>query len=131
MSESNEIPPPRVAGRFRGKAPDRDFDPKAEGIREALMPLIRAIEEIPDATPEPLAVEIMEPLLRRHPFPGGGFFSRSQLIAGFRTYAESESFRFEEARFRRRVQTAALRLQAPNYRIQPRHVRNLPPGDSD
>jgi len=112
LSESNETPPPRVAGRFRGKAPDRNFDPQAEGIRAALMPLIRAIEEIPDETPEPLAVEIMEPLLRRNPFPGGGFFSRSQLIAGFRAYASEETFRFEEARFRRRVQRRPVRTQS-------------------
>jgi elongator complex protein 3 len=54
----------------------------------------------------------MDPLLRRHPKPGGGFFSRSHLIAGFRAFSAGESFRFDEARFRRRVQRRPVRTQS-------------------
>jgi hypothetical protein len=82
----------RIPGRFRGKGPDRAFDPKP--VRDALLPLLRAIEAVPDSTPDPLTSEVMDPLLRRHPKPGGGFFSRSQLIAGFCAFAEDNLFRF-------------------------------------
>ena len=97
----------RTPGRFRGKGPDREFDPWP--MREVLLPLLRAIEAIPDSTPNPLTQEVMEPLLRLHPKPGGGFFSRSQLIAGFRAFAEQEPFRFDEVLFRRRVQRRPVR----------------------
>ncbi len=100
----------RVAGRFRGRGPDRDFDP--EPLRPSLMPLLRAIEAVPDSEPDPLSPEVMEPLLRRHPRPEGGFFSRSHLIAGFRAFAADEGFRFDEARFRRRVQRRPVRTQS-------------------
>jgi elongator complex protein 3 len=102
--------PLRRGGRFRGRGPDRGFDPRP--LRAALLPLLRAIEALPDGTPEPLTAERMEPLLRRHPRPGGGFFSRSQLIAGFRAFAAEESFRFDESRFRRRVQRRPVRTQS-------------------
>ena len=104
----------RVAGRFRGRGPDRDFEPEA--VRASLLPLLRAIEAVPDEVSDPLTPEAMEPLLRRHPKPGGGFFSRSHLIAGFRAFAGAgagrESFRFDEARFRRRVQRRPVRTQS-------------------
>lgn len=101
---------PRVAGRFRGKGPDRAFDPVP--LRAALLPLLRAIEALPDSTPEPFTAEIMDPLLRAHPRPGGGFFSRSQLIAGFQAFGAEAAFRFDEARFRRRVQRRPVRTQS-------------------
>jgi len=100
----------RIPGRLRGKGPDRGFDP--EPVRDVLLPLLRAIEAVPDSTPEPLAPEVMEPLLRRHSKPEGGFFSRSQLIAGFCAFAVDNRFRFDEARFRRRVQRRPVRTQS-------------------
>ncbi|MCP4905582.1 MAG: tRNA uridine(34) 5-carboxymethylaminomethyl modification radical SAM/GNAT enzyme Elp3 [bacterium] len=100
----------RVPGRLRGRGPDRDFDPGP--VRAHLLPLLRAIESVSDEISEPLAPEVMEPLLRSHPRPGGGFFSRSHLIAGFRAFAAEESFRFDEARFRRRVQRRPVRTQS-------------------
>jgi elongator complex protein 3 len=103
-------PGERIPGRFRGKGPDRAFDPKP--VRDVLLPLLREIEAVPDSTPDPLTSEVMDPLLRRHPKPGGGFFSRSQLIAGFCAFAEENSFRFDEARFRRRVQRRPVRTQS-------------------
>jgi len=116
LSEPEETEFPRAAansrtpGRFRGKAPDRSFDPGP--VREVLLPLLRAIEAVPDATPDPLSSEVMEPLLRRHPKPDGGFFSRSQLIAGFRAFSADAAFRFDEARFRHRVQRRPVRTQS-------------------
>jgi len=115
-AEVSEVPAPeldsvaRVPGRFRGRGPDRDFDP--ERVRESLLPLLRAIEAVPDDVADPLTPEAMDPLLRRHPKPGGGFFSRSHLIAGFRAFSTGESFRFDEARFRRRVQRRPVRTQS-------------------
>jgi elongator complex protein 3 len=106
ISTANE----RTPGRFRGKGPDRAFDPRP--VRAVLMPLLRAIEAVPDSTPDPLTAAVMEPLLRRHSKPGGGFFSRSQLIAGFRAFASEDSFRFDETRFRRRVQRRPVRTQS-------------------
>jgi len=103
-------PAPRVGGRHRGRGPDRDFDPRP--LRATLLPLLRAIEALPEETPEPLTAEWMEPLLRRYPRPGGGFFSRSQLIAGFRAFAAEEPFCFDESRFRRRVQRRPVRTQS-------------------
>jgi elongator complex protein 3 len=100
----------RVAGRFRRRGPDRNFDP--EPVRASLLPLLRAIEAVPDDVSDPLKPETMEPLLRRHPKPGGGFFSRSDLIAGFRAFSPDEAFRFDEARFRRRVQRRPVRTQS-------------------
>jgi elongator complex protein 3 len=100
----------RVPGRLKGRGPDRDFDPVP--VREALLPLLRAIAAVPDSTPDPLTSEVLEPLLRRHPKPAGGFFSRSQLIAGFHAFAAEGGFRFDEARFRRRVQRRPVRTQS-------------------
>jgi len=108
--EGDESSPRRLPGRLRGRGPDRDFDPRP--VRSQLLPLLRAIEALPDTLPDPLAAEVMEPLLRRHPRPEGGFFSRSQLIAGFRAFAADERFRFDELRFRRRVQRRPVRTQS-------------------
>ncbi len=97
-------------GRFRGRGPDRDFDPWP--VRDVLLPLLRSIAAIPDSVPEPIPNDLLEPLLRRFSRPGGGFFSRSQLIAGFRAFAPGEDFRFDESRFRRRVQRRPVRTQS-------------------
>jgi elongator complex protein 3 len=99
-----------LAGRFRARGPDRDFDPQP--LREVLLPLLRAIEAVPDAMTEPLEAEVLDPILRAHPRPEGGFFSRSQLIAGFRAFAPDARFRFDEARFRRRVQRRPVRTRS-------------------
>jgi len=106
----NPTPGERIPGRFRGRGPDRGFDPGP--VRDVLLPLLHAIEAVPDSIPDPLTAEVMEPLLRRHSKPGGGFFSRSQLIAGFRAFAAEDHFRFDEARFRRRVQRRPVRTQS-------------------
>ena len=100
----------RRPARDRGRGPDRDFDPRP--LREALLPLLRAIDEVPDDVADPLPAERMEPLLRRHPRPGGGFFSRSELIAAYRAFAGEAGLRGDEARFRRRVQRRPVRTQS-------------------
>ncbi len=100
----------RLAGRFRGRGPDRFFDPRP--MRDSLLPLLRAIEAVPDEIPDPLSAEVMEPLLREHAKPEGGFFSRSQLIAAFSAFSDEADFRFDEARFRRRVQRRPVRTQS-------------------
>ena len=38
----------RIPGRVRGKGPDRAFDPGP--VRDTLLPLLRAIEAVPDST---------------------------------------------------------------------------------
>lgn len=82
--------------------------------RGALLPLLRAIEAVPEDAAEPLVTEVIEPLLRRHPRPHGGFFSRSQLIAGYRAFAPDADagLRLDEARFRRRVQRRPVRTRS-------------------
>ena len=100
----------RVPGRLRGRAPDLGFDPLP--LRDVLLPLLRAIEAVPDTVSDPLPADRIDPLLRLHPRPGGGFFSRSELIAGFRAFAHDVDFRFDEARFRRRVQRRPVRTQS-------------------
>jgi len=102
--------PKRLAGRFRGRGPDRSFDPTP--LREVLIPLLRAIEAVPDDIPDPLAAQVMEPLLREFAKPSGGFFSRSQLIAAFAKFSRETAFRFDETRFRRRVQRRPVRTQS-------------------
>jgi elongator complex protein 3 len=72
-------------------APLPRFDP--EPHREELVPLIRAIEERPALDPGSL-----DELLRLHPRGGSGFFSRAEIIAGFRHFRLREGFR----RLRRR-----------------------------
>jgi elongator complex protein 3 len=104
------VVPSRLPGRLRGRAPDLGFDPLP--LRDVLLPLLRAIEAVPDTVPDPLPAEQIDPLLRVHPRPGGGFFSRSELIAGFRAFAHEADFRFDEARFRRRVQRRPVRTQS-------------------
>ncbi len=100
----------RVGGRFRGRGPDRDFDPRP--LRAAMLPLLREIADLPPNRVEPLTADRLDPLLRRHPKPGGGYFSRSELIAGYRAFAGDSGLDPDEARFRRRVQRRPVRSQS-------------------
>ncbi|MEZ4333593.1 MAG: tRNA uridine(34) 5-carboxymethylaminomethyl modification radical SAM/GNAT enzyme Elp3 [Myxococcota bacterium] len=100
----------RPGGRFRGRGPDRAFDPRP--LRAAMLPLLRAIEALPLEAGEPLPGPALDPLLRRHPRPGGGCFSRAELIAGHRAFAREAGLRLDEARFRRRVQRRPVRSQS-------------------
>ena len=60
------------------------FDPKP--YRNELVSIIRAIEALPDEE-HPIGVRQFDRILREHPRDGVGFFSRSQLLAGFRQFA--------------------------------------------
>jgi len=102
-----------MAGRFRARGPDRDFDPRPH--RAAMVPLLRAIAElatVPSERGDPLAARELDPLLRRHPRPDGGYFSRSELIAGFRIFAGEAGLGLDEALFRRRIQRRPVRTQS-------------------
>ena len=88
------------------REPLAPFDPQR--YRSDLVAIIRAIEALPDDG-TPLGVAELDPILRRHPRDGTGFFSRSQLIAGFRALASSEGFRLDEAAFGQRVRLRRVR----------------------
>jgi len=96
------------------RSPDAyQFEPEAH--REALCAVIREIEAFVlgagdghAALPRP----VLHGILRRHPRAGRGFFSRSELIAGYRAFAAREGFRLDEASFMTRVQMRPVRTQS-------------------
>jgi elongator complex protein 3 len=96
------------------RAPALDFDPQAH--RDDLRAVIREIESLvlSDATRSqgPLPRAALDAILRRHPRDGRGFFSRSQLIAGYRALAASEGFRLDEPSFVARVRLRPVRTQS-------------------
>lgn len=77
-----------------------------------MLPLLREIVDLPSQRVEPLSAALLDPLLRRHPKPGGGYFSRSELIAGYRAFAGEPGLALDEGRFRRRVQRRPVRSQS-------------------
>jgi elongator complex protein 3 len=84
------------------------FDP--EPYRSELIAIIRAIEALPDEDERaPLAAGELDRILKRHPRDGRGFFSRSQLLEGFRRFAASEGFALSEASFAKRVRLRPVR----------------------
>ena len=91
--------PPHVQG----------FDP--ERHREALLAIVRAIEALPDDGGV-IAPTDFDRILRAHPREGRGFFSRSQIIAGYRMLGPEADFRLDEESFVRRVQLRPVRTQS-------------------
>lgn len=85
------------------------FDPTPH--RPMLVSIVRAIEALPDEGGV-VAPALLDRILRDHPRDGRGFFSRSQIIAGFRAFAEAESFAISEHAFVRRVQLRPVRTQS-------------------
>ncbi|NQY92334.1 MAG: radical SAM protein [Deltaproteobacteria bacterium] len=81
------------------------FDPQP--YRSELVSIIHAIEALPNDGP--LEASAIDRILKAHPRDGAGFFSRSQLLAGFRSFAPSEGFRLGEAAFARRVRLRPVR----------------------
>jgi len=79
--------------------------------RDALVAIVREIESVPDDGGV-LAPAVLDRILRAHPRDGSGFFSRSQLIAGFRALASEESFGLDERAFARRVRLRPVRTQS-------------------
>ena len=98
--------PASDSGPSRRSAFEREaFDPAP--YRAALVPIIREIEALPKVDEAAL-----DRILRRHPRDGRGFFSRGQLIAGFRHFCKSEDFRQSEEAFARQVQMRPVRSQS-------------------
>ncbi|MEZ4279596.1 MAG: tRNA uridine(34) 5-carboxymethylaminomethyl modification radical SAM/GNAT enzyme Elp3 [Myxococcota bacterium] len=111
MSQDERIAKtPRTGGRFRSRGPDRDFDPRP--VRDSLLPLLREIAALPGESGGALAAEVLDPLLRRHPRPGGGYFSRSEMIAGLRVFAGEGEPGLDPVRLARRVQRRPVRSQS-------------------
>ncbi|MCH2187502.1 hypothetical protein MK280_16740, partial [Myxococcota bacterium] len=71
-----------------------DFDPVRH--REALVAIVRAIESLPDDGGVVSPADF-DRILRAHPRDGQGFFSRSQIIAGFRAFGPEVGFQLDEA----------------------------------
>jgi len=110
---------------FSRTRPSLQFDP--EPHREALCAIIRAIEALvvvphdsghdsdrphsPHA-PAPLSQLQLNAILRRFPRDGSGFFSRAQLIAGYRAFAGSAQFQLSERSFIACVQMRPVRTQS-------------------
>ena len=78
MSQTSAGRRPRSAARRRRL----DFEPQR--YRSELAAIIHAIGELPEASNAAL-----DRILRRNPRDGRGFFSRSQLISGYRYLAAS------------------------------------------
>jgi elongator complex protein 3 len=98
MSQTSAGRRPRSAARRRRL----DFEPQR--YRSELATIIHAIGELPEASNAAL-----DRILRRNPRDGRGFFSRSQLISGYRYLAASERFSLDEPAFLARVQRRPVR----------------------
>lgn len=85
------------------------FDPQRH--RDALVAIVRAIEALPDDGGV-VSPKDFDRILRSHPRDGRGFFSRSQIIAGYRALAIDEGFVLDQEAFARRVQLRPVRTQS-------------------
>jgi len=81
------------------------FDPRA--YEAQLIPLLREVA----ALPEPDAASLQQ-VLRKLPKDGCGFFSRSDLIAGFRHFQGSTDFGIDERELLRRLKRKPVRTQS-------------------
>ncbi len=81
------------------------FDPKA--YAEQLIPLLREIA----ALPRPDAAALQQ-VLRKAPKDGKGFFSRSDLIAGFRRFCVDTDFGIDEKELLQRLKRKPVRTQS-------------------
>lgn len=82
-----------------------DFDPLPH--RRELVAIVREIEVLPEVDSRAL-----DAVLRRHPRDGKGFFSRAEIIAGYREFAAAEGFRLNEMDFVARVRRRPVRSQS-------------------
>jgi elongator complex protein 3 len=105
----------------RSSAPERSFDP--ESHRRELLAIIGEViasdAPIDDAKGLPDRVEggpldpaAFDRILRQHPKDGRGFFSRAEIIAGFRHFAARRGLGCDEERFLQRVQLRPVRTQS-------------------
>ena len=92
-----------------------EFDP--EQHREPLFALVREACELVLAAEQggDAAAQLSGRLgqaLRRHPKQGKGFFSRSELMAGFRAFAREIETPLSETRFVERMRLRPVRTQS-------------------
>jgi elongator complex protein 3 len=78
-----------------------------ERHREPLVAIIRKIEAL-----ESIDRAALDGILRLHPRDGRGFFSRAELIAGYRRFCAEEEFAWGEELFAARVQRRPVRSQS-------------------
>ena len=100
VRESGEHPPQAT----------RDFDPADH--RDQLVGIIRDIERVRAEGNCALGPGALEVILRKYPRDGRGFFSRAQLIAGFRHFAGCEGFGLDEDEFLESVRRRPVRTQS-------------------
>jgi elongator complex protein 3 len=95
------------------------FDPSAH--RKTLVAIIREIEalyrfSVPEETDDQRQgagrPKTLHQILRGHARQDGGFFSRSELIAGFRAFCAEEGFGLSEEQFVGRLQMRPVRTQS-------------------
>lgn len=87
------------------------FDPHAHAT--TLVPLLRALASLcQTAPPGPLPAAAIHRVQRRFPRKGKGFFSRSELIAGFRAFSSEAGFSLSEAAFVERMRMRPVRTQS-------------------
>ncbi len=113
MSTVPSQTPPRSRGPVRGPVRSRGaFDP--EQHRQPLLAALRDVEALLMAreAKSPLSTRELHGILRRHPRQGQGFFSRSQLIAGYRAFAPQVGFAIPEERFIAQLQLRPVRTQS-------------------
>jgi elongator complex protein 3 len=105
----------------RSSAPERTFDP--EPHRRELLAIIGEViasdapiddaEGLQDRVEGgPLDPAAFDRILRQHPKDGRGFFSRAEIIAGFRHFAARGGLGCDEERFLQRVQLRPVRTQS-------------------
>lgn len=101
---------PQAVRRSR-RGPVQNFDP--EPYRAQLLAAIREIQASAELhASRPLERPVMDAILRRYPRDGSGFFSRSELIAGYRAFAPSAELPLDEASFIACVQMRPVRTQS-------------------
>jgi elongator complex protein 3 len=97
------------------RAPFLAFDPAQH--RDALLALVREVAALVIAAIErgergSLPEPVLRGVLRRHPKDGRGFFSRGDLIAGFRAFSAELGVTLDEGAFIERVQMRPVRTHS-------------------
>jgi elongator complex protein 3 len=93
----------------RSRGPALDFEPAQHRLQ--LMAALSAIAAQAQRTAaRPLPKPVMDAILRRYPRAGRGFFSRSELIAGYRAFAGECAL--DESEFLACVQMRPVRTQS-------------------
>ncbi|HEX2677100.1 MAG TPA: radical SAM protein, partial [Polyangiales bacterium] len=86
------------------------FDPNAH--REPLRAILAELDRALVAHDSTLPPRALHAILRKHPRDGRGFFSRSEIIAGYRAFAAEQGLASDEARFLAQLQLRPVRTQS-------------------